>query len=96
MTNDDITIKLTKNLTINTVQNIRDSLSSRVKNAKNHTILLDLADIELCDTSGLALLIDLKSQCFNNSTQLKLVNIPDKISELANFYEVDELLNKVL
>ncbi len=96
MPNNNINIELTNNLTINTVQLVHDRLLSRIKNNQVATVVVDLSKVEHCDTSGIAMLIDIKKQCHKYSKNLQLIKIPQKITELARFYEVDEIINKGL
>jgi phospholipid transport system transporter-binding protein len=96
MLNNDINVELINNLTINTVQMMRDSLLSRIKNNQHKTVTIDLSGLGNFDTSGLALLIDIKKQCNQHSKNLRFINVPQKITDLANFYGVEEILNKGL
>ncbi len=90
---NNINIELTNNLTTNTVQEVRDSLLSRIKNGQAETVSIDLSEVIMCDTSGIALLIDIKRLCHQYAKTLKFIKIPEKIADLANFYEVAEFLN---
>ncbi|NCX96870.1 MAG: STAS domain-containing protein [Chitinophagia bacterium] len=96
MLDNCISVKLTNNLTVSTVQTLRDSLLSRIKNNQIKKVVVDLSEVENCDTSGIVLLIDVQKQCQRYSKDLQLINTPQKISDLADFYEVDKILNKVL
>lgn len=96
MLNNNINIELINNLTINTVQLVRDSLLSRIKNNQQETITVDLSGVRHCDTSGLALLIDIKKQCNQHSKNVQFIKVPQKVTDLANFYAVEEILKKGL
>lgn len=96
MLNNNINIELTNNLTINTVQMLRDRLLSRIKNNQHETVNIDLSGVSHCDTSGLVLLIDIKKQCNQHSKIVQFIKVPQKIADLADFYEVEKILNKGL
>lgn len=96
MLNDNINFELINNLTINTVQSVRDRLLFRIQNNESKSVVVDLSGVESCDTSGIAFLVDLKKQCHRYSKDLQFTKIPQKITDLANFYEVGKILNKGL
>lgn len=88
----DFNVKLINNLNISTVKFERDRLLSRIKNNQAQMVVIDLSLVENCDTSGIVFLIDIKKQCIKYSKKLQFTKVPQKIIDLATFYEVDEIL----
>lgn len=85
-------IKLNKNLTINTVKSLNDSLLSQIQNKSHEILVINLDEVKNCDTSGMAFLVNLKRKCHEYSQKLQFINIPPIVSDLANFYEISSIL----
>ncbi len=88
----NFSLKLGHKLTFATVANERARILKALEN--NDNLLIDLMDVVLCDSAGLALLIDVNRNCTRLKKHLNLENIPNEINSLARFCGVDELLHK--
>ena len=84
---------LVSHLTINTVQLLRDRLSSQLANNDAKNVFIDLSVCTSFDTAGLSLLIELKKSCKNRSKSLCFSNISDDVKNLAEFYDVVDIFN---
>lgn len=92
-TNDVLQAQLVGHLTINTVQLLRDRLSSQLANNDAENIFIDLSAFTSFDTAGLALLIELKKICKSNSKSLCFLKMSDNIKSLAKFYDVVDIFD---
>lgn len=87
----NLSIKLGAKLTFATVEKERSRIFKALHN--NNKINIDLVDVSVCDSAGLALLIDINRNCFNLKKQFQLDNIPQNINALAKFCGIEKLLN---
>ena len=55
-------------------------------------IIIDLSNIEHCDSAGLAFLLEAKRICFELNINCNIINIPKIIVDLAEFYGIKNLL----
>lgn len=87
-----LTYKLSKNLTFNTVENERNKLIAFIENKEHDRICLDLGELSICDSAGLALIFDIKKLCHRLGKHLHIQAIPEDAQNLAAFYDVQDLL----
>lgn len=90
MTN--LTYKLAGDLTLDTIQSERDRLLSQIANYTAEDILLDLSQVKACDSSGIALLIEIKKICLKYNKKLKFFDIPDNVLSLVEFFGVNRII----
>jgi phospholipid transport system transporter-binding protein len=81
-------------LTFDTVSVDLSSLRAYVQGSQSAVLCLDLSDVTLCDSAGLALLIAAKRLCKQQKKTLVLENMPKAVEALAQFCGVDALLSK--
>lgn len=82
-------------LTFDTVMADLALLSAYLKNnAQKKIICLDLSQVALCDSAGLALLIEAKRACNNQQKTLIIEGMPKAVEALAQFCGVHALLNE--
>lgn len=79
-------------LTFDTVQRDNDRLLMLLRDNKIESIRFDLGDVALCDSAGLALLIEAKRLCKQYDKALTIEVMPKSISALAEFCGVDAML----
>ena len=79
-------------LTFDTVQLDRKQLLQYVQTLDKNIVFLDLSHVRLCDSAGLALLIDAKRMCRHYNKQFKLIGMPEAICALAEFCGVKAIL----
>lgn len=79
-------------LTFDTVQLDRKKLLQYIQTMIESVVCLDLSHVRLCDSAGLALLIDAKRMCRQYNKQFKLIGMPEVICALAEFCGVKAIL----
>ncbi len=55
-------------------------------------LLLDMSEVDFCDSSGLSAVIGLWQQALGNSGSLVLVAIPDRLARLMRITGIDTLI----
>lgn len=56
------------------------------------TLLIDLTDVDYCDSAGLAFLIEAKRYCHKQQYVCKINNMPQATSRLAAFCGLEQVL----
>ncbi len=84
--------KPSRELTFDTVQSDSQRLLKLLKHRDTSEIHLDLSDVVLCDSAGLALLIDAKKLCKQHKKELTIKGMTPDISALAEFCGVKGML----
>jgi phospholipid transport system transporter-binding protein len=79
-------------LNFNSVVAIREKLKKALKMESNSVFCLDLSEVTVCDSAGLALLIETKKLCKQYSKIFKVVGVSPKIQSLAEFCGVNDVL----
>ncbi|MCX7117147.1 MAG: STAS domain-containing protein [Legionellales bacterium] len=79
-------------LTFDTVKQDGQRLQKLLTLSKTSVIRMDLSQVSLCDSAGLALLIEVKRLCQRGEKILIIEGMPKVISALAEFCGVDALL----
>lgn len=79
-------------LTFNTVQFDSVRLMELFKDNHTSSVSFDLAEVSLCDSAGLALLIEAKRLCMEFGKELVMKEIPKAILSLAEFCGVEAML----
>lgn len=73
---------------------IINNITSRIPQILNETSLqIDLSGIEVIDSAGLAVLINLLRDCKQHNIKVRFERVPDKLRHLAALSNADELLN---
>lgn len=86
----DKTFALTGSLTINTAQK---NLLAIQRAVNDGTLIVDLAEVESCDSAGIALLIEAKKYTKQQNNQiLSYINQPQQLKDFATFLKVDAVL----
>ena len=64
----------------------------QIKNAAGSAMTLSVADLRDFDSSALSLLLSAKRLSVDEGVELKIVDVPAKLHELARVYGVSDLL----
>ncbi len=81
-----------KNLTFATVNLERDNFAALIAKEQGSQIHCDLMDVQLCDSAGLAFLMDARRMCHQKNLKLLIANAPVDMLALAKLYGIDNLL----
>ena len=84
--------KPSSELTFNNVQCDSQRLLKLLKDQKTSSVCMDLVDVALCDSAGLALLIEAKRLCTEFGKDLVMKEMPKVILSLAEFCGVETML----
>lgn len=84
--------KPSRELIFATVQLDRERLLKLLQDMQTISVCLDLSEVSLCDSAGLALLIEAKRLCKQYDKTLAIKGISKEISALAEFCGVDAML----
>lgn len=87
-------VKLSKNLTLHTVQDAIDRLLLQLAHISHIDIDFDLSEVKKCDSAGLAFLIETTIICGKKNINYSFSSIPDEIYSLAQFSGVEWILEK--
>ncbi|HVT63346.1 MAG TPA: STAS domain-containing protein [Legionellaceae bacterium] len=79
-------------LTFETVTENKSQLLTLLKKTTVTVISCDLSDIRLCDSAGLAFLIEAQRVCQGQSIALQIDHISEDIRALAKLYGVEKIL----
>ena len=66
--------------------------SSQNKSLQNKPLQINLAQVNRCDSSGVALLVDWLRQARDRGQELKFVNIPAQMQAIIRVTDLEELL----
>lgn len=88
----NLSFKPSVELTFDTVQSDRKRLIDYLQDLNAVSLCLDLSDVGLCDSAGLALLIDAKRLCKKYNKILEIEGMPKSIYALAEFCGVEAIL----
>lgn len=78
-------------LTFETVTADRLRLIDLLRSEQLDEIHCDLSDVTVCDSAGLALLIDIRRLCLKYHAKLVLQPIPEDVRALAIVYGVEQI-----
>ncbi len=81
-------------LTFDTVQLDSQRLVVLLRDTNTSSVRLDLGDVSLCDSAGLALLIEAKRLCGQFHKALVIEGVPKAILALAEFCGVEAMLGQ--
>ena len=85
--------KPSNTLTFDTVITDLYHLQTYLKKSQSPVVCLDLSAVTLCDSAGLALLIEARRLCMKQHKTLLIEGMPKAVDALAQFCGVDLLLN---
>ncbi len=77
---DTVTVQCHGKLVAETTSTLREEVRTLIPQFK--TVVLDLTDLKYMDSSGLGALVGLYVSAKRTGTQLKLINLSDRIKEL--------------
>lgn len=83
-------------LTFSTVESDRKRLLKLVQKSTGCGLRLDLSHVKLCDSAGLALLIEAKRLCIHFDKPFEIKRMPQMIHALAEFCGVETMLGQAL
>ncbi|WP_419420889.1 STAS domain-containing protein [Legionella sp. D16C41] len=81
-----------QNLTFSTIESERKRLLNYCRSNEEQMLCLNLKNVSLCDSAGLAFLIDFKRLARKYNKQSKIEGFTETILALAEFYGVDKIL----
>lgn len=84
--------KFSHELTFDTVAANLDTLNVFMRQLNTDVLHLDLSALTLCDSAGLALLIEAKRLCARKKKTLSIKGMPKTVEALAEFCGVGTLL----
>ena len=79
-------------LTIGTVEANSKRLMAFMRDAQSTKFSLDLSQVTVCDSAGLALIIEAKKLCTRYRKTFSVTSIPQSIHALAEFCGVDQIM----
>lgn len=79
-------------ITYKTVDNVGDRLYRSLMSDRLEVFRIDLSDVAVCDSAGLALLIEAQKWCNKHQKQLLLEGMPKDTESLAEFCGVKGIL----
>lgn len=79
-------------LTFATVMHHRSQLSQLLAQEPRMALRLDMSDVQICDSAGLAFLIDARRMCQQHQVALTVVHLSKEIVALAKLYGIEEML----
>ncbi|MFI4962351.1 MAG: lipid asymmetry maintenance protein MlaB [Legionellales bacterium] len=79
-------------LTFKSVVSVRANLFKALMAGSNQEFCLDLSEVKLCDSAGLALLIEASKLCKRTNKVLKVTGISSATQSLAEFCGVKSIL----
>lgn len=85
--------KPSKFLTFATVTEQRAQFMKLLETAPIESIHCDLDGVQICDSAGLAFLIDAKRLCHKQNRQLHIENASIDILALAKLYGIEKILD---
>jgi len=85
--------KPSRNLTFATVKAEHAEFIRLLGMNKSNTMHCDLKEVSVCDSAGLAWLMDAWHKCSNQNIQLKINHASKDIEALAKLYGLDRILS---
>lgn len=82
-------------LTFKSVVEIRSRLYNALIDEKIGRLRLDLSEVTLCDSAGMALLIEARKLCKKNNKSLEIIGMSAETQSLADFCGVKDILEVV-
>ncbi len=82
-------------LAFHTVMSDLSKFRSLMMQAEVQEVCIDLSGVSLCDSAGLALLIEAKRLCVSHGKALVIQKIPEQVRALAEFCGVKDLWSMV-
>ena len=79
-------------LTFKSVVSVRDKLYNALKENTGDRFCLDLTEVTHCDSAGLALLVEARKLCEQNSKVFQVIGISPETLSLAEFCGVKSIL----
>ena len=76
----------------NTAQEERSRFLAYCQDAQDAEVVVDLGNVEQCDSAGLAFLIEVKRIAQECGRIVKIINMPEETRALAEFYGISNLL----
>lgn len=84
-------LKLEGTITIDNIDKYRNKIMPLLKMKQD--IKLDFKDVEMIDSSGLGLLVDVHKQAQENNLKVIMVNINENIEKLYKITMLDNIFN---
>lgn len=89
---ETITFKPGTELTFKSVVSVRAKLYHALIDDASTKFCLDLSEVVVCDSAGLALLIEAKKLCGQSNKNFEVIGISSKTQSLAEFCGVKSIL----
>lgn len=87
------TFKCAMNLTYASIFSQMEAIRQFQMGCETSTFYIDMANVEHCDSAGLAWLIEIKRWGLQHNKTMKIMNMPNEVQALAEFCGVSTLLN---
>ncbi|MCX7119302.1 MAG: STAS domain-containing protein [Legionellales bacterium] len=85
--------KPSQNLTFATVTAQRAQFAALLAKQQSSSIHCDLTDVQLCDSAGLAFLIDARRMCQSQNSNLVIAHASVDVIALAKLYGIEKILD---
>lgn len=91
---DVVTIEIAGSISMDNADKVRSELVKIVEDESLRDVLIDLSSVVYFDSSGLAILTDVKEVCQQFHNELQLVDLPPKVRALLGDHSLQELASK--
>jgi phospholipid transport system transporter-binding protein len=81
-------------LSFDTASKLVSLIERRIKASKDEQLCLNLSKVTLCDSAGLALMLEAKRLAVKSACQLTIESQPKQMKSLAEFCGVSKVLNE--
>jgi phospholipid transport system transporter-binding protein len=80
--------RLTLNEAVQTLEQLGSALASQTASA----LQIDASDLEVCDSSAVAVLLELRRRLLAQGKSLQVNHVPQRLRDLVGLYGMSELL----
>lgn len=85
------TFQLHRELSFQTVDEEYQKLVDFIERNSSNAISFDLSNVKICDSAGLALMLEAKKLSIQKNKKFSYNGVPKKVSKLARFSGIEEL-----
>lgn len=84
--------RLPQQLTLNEAVQTLEQLGTALATQTAPTLQIDASGLEVCDSSAVAVLLELRRQMLAQGKTLQVTHIPQRLRDLVGLYGMSELL----
>jgi anti-sigma B factor antagonist len=89
--NSQPAVKVGGRVTVDSSPRLRSALLSLLQRTSGGTVLIDLADVQYLDMSGIATLLEALMSARERSVKLRVVGVRDQVRMLADIAELSKI-----